>query len=110
MSIIVGDRLGDLSGPARGGNQVMKYNDYQPDTTIYGDVSRLIRSQARGGDDNISLKAFAEGGAYGDAREILDTARGGNDIMTLSEHVGNTAYGDAYTLSGSGVGGRDTFI
>ena len=40
MSIIVGDFIGDLTGRARAGNQVITYDAFRPETSIYGDVYR----------------------------------------------------------------------
>ncbi|MET0532068.1 MAG: hypothetical protein ABW003_27690 [Microvirga sp.] len=106
MSVIVGDFLGDLSGRARGGNQLISYNVFESGTSIYGDVSGVIRDQAGGGADQITATVEIQA-LFGDASGLANKGRGGDDRITVAAAFDNVVYGDAYAMSGASVGGRD---
>ncbi len=136
MSIIVGDRLGDLSGRQRGGNQILDNLATGPGTDVFGDVSGSLarpvprrqrphhREREReppvrrrlamtgsslGGNDTLLALSFNQE-LYGDAMTMSGSAKGGQDVLTVNSLYENLVVGDAATMTGNTVGGKDKIL
>jgi peptidase M10/serralysin-like protein len=123
-SIVYGDAGGEMSGHARGGDDVLLLagNDgpFVFNKLAYGDALTMS-GNAVGGND--TLAGGSNSGAvdlpyrlYGDAGSMSESAQGGNDTLTGSNNAGGTGtvsnilFGDAESLSGSARGGNDTLF
>jgi hypothetical protein len=122
-SVLYGDAGGNMSGHARGGDDVLLLpgtGGLFSTNLAYGDALTMSGT-AVGGND--TLTGGDSSGAvdiayqfYGDAKSMSESARGGNDTLTGSNNTGgsgtvsNILFGDAESMSGSAKGGNDTLF